>query len=237
MIDKIPLGDILFLDIETVPQSPDFNTLSEEAQELWALKTKYQRKDEYTPEEFYERAGIWAEFGIIVCISVGYFLQTQDGRTFRVRSFTGAEDELLREFSGLLDSHFSGRRHLLCAHNGKEFDFPYLARRMIILGIPIPDKLLMFGKKPWEIPHLDTMELWRFGDFKNYTSLRLLAYTLGIPSPKEDLDGSQIRSVYYEEGDIDRIAKYCELDVVTTAQVFLRLRNEELLTEDQIIEV
>ena len=182
MIGTIPLGDILFLDIETVPQSPDFNTLSEEAQELWALKTKYQRKDEYTPEQFYERAGIWAEFGIIVCISVGYFLQTQDGRTFRVRSFTGAEDDLLREFSGMLDSHFSERRHLLCAHNGKEFDFPYLARRMIILNIPIPNKLLMFGKKPWEIPHLDTMELWKFGDFKHYTSLRLLAYILGMPS-------------------------------------------------------
>ena len=237
MIDTIPLGDILFLDIETVPQSHDFNTLPEEAQELWELKTKYQRKDEYTPEEFYDRAGIWAEFGIIVCISVGYFLQTQDGRTFRVRSFTGAEDDLLREFSGLLDSHFSERRHLSCAHNGKEFDFPYLARRMIILGIPIPNKLLMFGKKPWEIPHLDTMELWKFGDFKHYTSLRLLAYILCIPSPKEDLDGSQIRSVYYEEGDIDRIAKYCELDVVTTAQVFLRLRNDKLLTEDQIFQV
>ena len=237
MIDTIPLGDILFLDIETVPQSHDFNTLPEEAQELWELKTKYQRKDEYTPEEFYDRAGIWAEFGIIVCISVGYFLQTQDGRTFRVRSFTGAEDDLLREFNGLLDSHFSERRHLLCAHNGKEFDFPYLARRMIILNIPIPNKLLMLGKKPWEIPHLDTMELWKFGDFKHYTSLRLLAYILGIPSPKEDLDGSQIRSVYYEEGDIDRIAKYCELDVVTTAQVFLRLRNDKLLSEDQIVRV
>jgi DNA polymerase elongation subunit (family B) len=237
MIGTIPLGDILFLDIETVPQSRDFNALPEEAQELWALKTKYQRKDEYTPEQFYERAGIWAEFGIIVCISVGYFLQTQDGRTFRVRSFTGAEDDLLREFSELLDSHFSERRHLLCAHNGKEFDFPYLARRMIILGIPIPNKLLMFGKKPWEIPHLDTMELWRFGDFKHYTSLRLLAHILGIPSPKEDLDGSQIRSVYYEDGDVERIARYCELDVVTTAQVFLRLRNEGLLNEDEIVYV
>ena len=237
MIDTIPLGDILFLDIETVPQSPDFNTLSEEAQELWALKTKYQRKDEYTPEQFYERAGIWAEFGIIVCISVGYFLQTQDGRTFRVRSFTGAEDALLREFSELLDSHFIERRHLLCAHNGKEFDFPYLARRMIILGIPIPKKLLMFGKKPWEIPHLDTMELWRFGDFKNYTSLKLLAYVLGVPSPKEDIDGSMVRDVYYEEHDLERIVHYCERDVVTVAQVFLRLRNEDLLAEDQIVHV
>ncbi len=237
MIDTIPLEDILFLDIETVPQSPDFHTLSEEAQELWALKTKYQRKDEYTPEQFYERAGIWAEFGIIVCISVGYFLQTQDGRTFRVRSFTGAEDALLREFSELLDSHFSERRHLLCAHNGKEFDFPYLARRMIILGIPIPKKLLMFGKKPWEIPHLDTMELWRFGDFKNYTSLKLLAYVLGVPSPKEDIDGSMVRDVYYEENDLERITRYCERDVVTVAQVFLRLRNEDLLAEDQIVRV
>jgi uncharacterized protein YprB with RNaseH-like and TPR domain len=237
MIDRIPLGDILFLDIETVPQSPDFNTLSEEAQELWALKTKYQRKDEYTPEQFYERAGIWAEFGIIVCISVGYFLQTQDGRTFRVRSFTGAEDDLLREFSGMLDSHFSERRHLLCAHNGKEFDFPYLARRMIILKVPIPNKLLMFGKKPWEIPHLDTMELWKFGDFKNYTSLKLLAHVLGIPSPKEDIDGSMVRDVYYEENDLERIVKYCERDVVTVAQVFLRLRNEELLAEDEIVYV
>jgi len=237
MIAKIPLGDILFLDIETVPQSPDFNTLSEEAQELWALKTKYQRKDEYTPEAFYDRAGIWAEFGIIVCISVGYFLQTQDGRTFRVRSFTGPEDALLREFSGLLDSHFSGRRHLLCAHNGKEFDFPYLARRMIILGIPIPDKLLMFGKKPWEIPHLDTMELWRFGDFKNYTSLKLLAHVLGVPSPKEDIDGSMVRDVYYKENDLERIIHYCERDVITVAQVFLRLRGDTLLEENQIIQI
>jgi len=237
MIGTIPLGDILFLDIETVPQSRDFNALPEEAQELWALKTKYQRKDEYTPEQFYERAGIWAEFGIIVCISVGYFLQTQDGRTFRVRSFTGAEDDLLREFSELLDSHFSERRHLLCAHNGKEFDFPYLARRMIILGIPIPNKLLMFGKKPWEIPHLDTMELWRFGDFKNYTSLKLLAHVLGVPSPKEDIDGSMVRDVYYEENDLERIVQYCERDVVTVAQVFLRLRNEGLLAEDEIVYV
>lgn len=224
------------MDIETVPESQDFADLPAEAQELWTLKTQYQRKDEFTPEAYYERAGIWAEFGRVVCISVGFFLQTQDGRTFRVRSFTGDEAALLREFSNLLESHFGGRQHLLCAHNGKEFDFPYLARRMIILGIQIPEKLAMFGKKPWEIPHLDTMELWKFGDFKHYTSLRLLAYILGIPSPKEDLDGSKIRSVYYKEGDIERIARYCELDVVTTAQVFLRLRGESLLKDDQIIQ-
>ncbi|MDM9629986.1 3'-5' exonuclease [Robiginitalea aurantiaca] len=237
MISRIPLGDILFLDIETVPLASDFGMLPEEAQELWALKTQYQRKEEYTPEAFYERAGIWAEFGKIVCISVGFFLHTQDGRTFRVRSFTGEEKTLLVEFSALLESHFGGRQHLLCAHNGKEFDFPYLARRMIILGIELPQKLSMFGKKPWEIPHLDTMELWRFGDFKHYTSLKLLAHVLGVPSPKEDIDGSMVRDVYYEEKDLERIVEYCERDVVTVAQVFLRLRNEGLLREDQIVNV
>lgn len=237
MISRISLGDILFLDIETVPQHMDFQTLPEEAQELWTLKTQYQRKDDYTPEEFYERAGIWAEFGKVVCISVGYFLQTQEGQTFRVRSFTGDEETLLREFCGLLQSHFGGRQHLLCAHNGKEFDFPYLARRMIILGIELPDKLAMFGKKPWEIPHLDTMEMWKFGDFKHYTSLKLMANILGIPSPKGDIDGSMVRDVYYKDRDIDRIIRYCEKDVITVAQVFLRLRNEGLFTEGEIIRV
>ncbi len=236
MIDQIPLEDILFLDLETVPQKATFTELSEEAQELWALKTEYRRGEEYTPGEFYDRAGIWAEFGKIICISAGFFRQEAQ-LTFRIKSFTGEEKTILREFSDLVNNYFSGRRHLLCAHNGKEFDFPYLARRMIIHGLPLPAKLSLFGKKPWEVPHLDTMELWKFGDYKHYTSLRLLAHILGIPSPKQDLDGSQIRSVYYEEGDVERIARYCELDVITTAQVFLRLRNEGLLNEEEIVYV
>jgi len=150
-----------------------------------------------------------------------------------------SEVELMKkeEFGGLLETHFNKPKHLLCAHNGKEFDFPYLARRMIVHGIPLPSKLSLFGKKPWEVPHLDTMELWKFGDFKHYTSLKLLAHVLGIPSPKEDIDGSMVRDVYYEENDLERIVKYCERDVVTVAQVFLRLRNEGLLTEDQIVHV
>ncbi|MEM9078263.1 MAG: ribonuclease H-like domain-containing protein, partial [Bacteroidota bacterium] len=133
--------------------------------------------------------------------------------------------------------HFSQAKHLLCAHNGKEFDFPYIARRMVINGLNLPYKLDLFGKKPWEVPHLDTMELWKFGDYKHYTSLKLLAHILGIPSPKEDMDGSMVQSVYYEENDLDRIISYCELDVVTTAQVFLRLRNDELLRENEIEKV
>ena len=236
MISKIPLENILFLDIETVPEKESFSDLSEEARQLWAEKTAYRRKEEFTPEEFYDRAGIWAEFGRIICISAGFF-ERSHGLTFRVRSYTGGEKELLLEFKALLESYFNLPKHVLCAHNGKEFDFPYIARRMIIHGISLPSKLSLFGKKPWEVPHIDTMELWKFGDYKHYTSLRLLAHILGIPSPKQDLDGSQIRSVYYEDGDVERIARYCELDVVTTAQVFLRLRNEGLLNEDEIVYV
>ncbi|WP_088340099.1 3'-5' exonuclease [Robiginitalea sediminis] len=235
MLQRIPLENILFLDIETVPEQASYSELSEEARELWEQKTRFQRKEEFTGEEFYERAGIWAEFGKVICISAGYFQPGE--RLFRLRSFTGTEPELLSEFSKLLGGYFGRRNRMLCAHNGKEFDFPYLARRMIIHGIPLPDKLNLFGKKPWEVPHLDTMELWKFGDFKHYTSLRLLAHILGIPSPKEDLDGSKIRSVYYEEGDMERIVKYCELDVVTTAQIFLRFRGEELLGQGQIVHV
>ncbi|TMU54947.1 3'-5' exonuclease [Flagellimonas algicola] len=234
MLYKLNLEHILFLDIETVPQKPDFGQLDENTQELWAQKTQYQRKEEFTPEEFYERAGIWAEFGKIICISVGYFTLKGDSRNFRVTSFHGEETELLKQFKQLLKDHFNQAKHLLCAHNGKEFDFPYIARRMVIQGINLPYKLDLFGKKPWEVPHLDTMELWKFGDYKHYTSLKLMAHVLGVPSPKEDMDGSMVREVYYQDNDLDRIISYCELDVVTTAQVFLRLRNEALLEEQEI---
>ena len=234
MLDRINLEHILFLDIETVPESEHFNELDDEKKELWDHKSKYQRKDEFTAEEFYERAGIWAEFGKIICISVGYFNFKGDIRTFRTTSFHGEESKLLKEFKNLMITHFSSTKHLMCGHNAKEFDFPYIARRMIIHGIELPYKLNLFSKKPWEIPHLDTMELWKFGDYKHFTSLKLLANILGIPSPKDDIDGSQVRQVYYEEKNLDRIITYCEKDVITTAQVFLRLRNDELLDTSEI---
>lgn len=234
MLHKINLENLLFLDIETVPEERDYSALDPEKQELWAQKSKYQRKEELSAEEFYESAGIWAEFGKIICISAGYFTWKGERRTFRVTSFYGEEVKLLKEFKGLLESHFNLPRHLLCAHNGKEFDFPYMARRMIIHGIALPGKLDLFGKKPWEVPHLDTMELWKFGDFKHYTSLKLLANVLGIPSPKEDMDGSMVRDVFYKEQDLDRIITYCELDVVTLAQVFLRMRNDAPLEAEEV---
>jgi len=237
MLYKLHLENILFLDIETVPEVEHYKDLADTKKELWEHKSQYQRKDDISAEEFYERAGIWAEFGKIICISVGYFNIKSDTREFRVTSFSGEESKLLLDFKTLLNTHFKNPKNLLCAHNGKEFDFPYIARRMIIHGINLPYKLDLFGKKPWEVPHLDTMELWKFGDYKHYTSLKLMANILGIPSPKEDIDGSMVRDVYYIEKDLDRIVTYCELDVVTTAQVFLRLRNEELLEDSEIKKV
>ncbi len=237
MLYKLNLEHILFLDIETVPEYEHFDMLSTEKKLLWEVKSKYQRKDEYSPEAFYDRAGIWAEFGKIVCISVGYFVPNTNTPTFRITSFKGEEPQLLLDFKQLLSEHFGQPKHLLCGHNAKEFDFPYIARRMLIQGIRLPYKLDLFGKKPWEIPHLDTMELWKFGDYKHYTSLKLMAHVLGIPSPKDDMDGSMVKDVYYQENDLERIVTYCELDVVTTAQVLLKLRGDPLLLENQIQKV
>lgn len=237
MIEKINLNNILFLDIETVPETANFNELDSDMQALYEQKTQYQRKDDISAEEFYDRAGIWAEFGKIVCISVGFFVIKGDVRNFRVTSFFGEEPKLLKDFNNLLNNHFNGPQHLLCGHNAKEFDIPFLARRMIINGIAIPDKLNLFGKKPWEIAHLDTLELWKFGDYKHFTSLKLMCKVLGIPSPKGDIDGSQVGHVFYVEKDIDRIVTYCEKDTIAVAQIFLRLRREDLLIEEEIIHV
>ncbi len=237
MLDKIKLEHVLFLDIETVPQEEFFTQMDPEMQALWEQKTQYQRRDEFSPEEFYDRAGIWAEFGKIVCISAGYFQIKSDIRNFRVTSFFGEEKELLQAFNNLLNNHFSGPQYVLCGHNSKEFDIPFIARRMIINGVSLSNKLNLFGKKPWEIPHLDTMELWRFGDYKHYTSLKLLTKILGIPTSKDDIDGSQVGEVFYKEKDIDRIVTYCEKDVVAVAQVLLRFRNEDLLIPEEILHV
>ncbi len=238
MNSSINLSNILFLDIETVPEASSFTELSEMKQELFAKKTEYQRKDEFTPEEFYERAGIWAEFGKIVCISVGFFDPYSKEKTFRIKSFYGDDEvKILEDFRSLLEKHFYKPNHLLCAHNGKEFDFPFIARRMIINKVALPEKLNLFGKKPWEVAHLDTLELWKFGDYKHYTSLNLLTNILGIASPKEDIDGSQVAQVYYEDKDLDRIAKYCENDTLAVAQVYLRLMGFDILKDNQVVKV
>ena len=231
------LENILFLDIGTVPLHSNYNDLSEEVQQLFADKTSYQRKETSTAD-FYERAGIWAEFGKIICLSVGYFTSLQSKpRQFRMTSFCGDEVELLTNFSQLLNTDFSRPYHRLCAHNGKEFDFPYIARRMMVHGLELPLALQIAGKKPWEVPHLDTMELWKFGNYKHYTSLKLLTHTLNITSPKTDIDGSQVAQVYYRDNNLERIVRYCEQDVLAVAQIILRFARHPLLTDDEIAHV
>lgn len=228
MLKSLPIDKVLFLDIETVPEVPGWNLLAENMKDLWRKKVEKQLVDGISPEEFYEqRAGILAEFGKIICISVGYIY---DHNKLKLKSFYGDDEEtILKDFSDLLNKSCYKKGVLLCAHNGKEFDFPYIARRMLIQGIDLPPALDIQGKKPWEIQHLDTMELWRFGDFKHYTSLNLLAAVFDVPTPKDDIDGSQVAAVYYEDRDLERIRIYCEKDVLTVAQIFRKFRNEPLL--------
>ena len=223
----------MVLDIETVPQYPSFDELPIEFQQLWDQKTRFQRRDGETPAEFYVRGGILAEFGKIICISVGIFSTKTEKLNLRIKSFYGdKEKEVLQSFIDLLKKQSDTL--IFCAHNGKEFDFPYLCRRMLINSLQIPVQLNLHGKKPWEIMHLDTMDLWKFGDFKNYTSLKLLAAVFGIPSPKDDIDGSMVNEVYWKENDIERIRTYCEKDVITTAQILLRFKSLALLLDEQI---
>ena len=232
MLEQYDLHNLMVLDIETVPQYRSYEELPENMQKLWDLKTQYTRK-EATAEEFYDRAGIWAEFGRIICISVGIFTRGKN-TGLRVKSYySHDEKELLTRFADLL--HSQPPSLILCAHNGKEFDFPYICRRMLINGIPIPPQLEISGKKPWEIGHLDTMELWKFGDYKSFTSLNLLTAIFNIPTPKDDIDGSMVGHVYWVDNDLERIGIYCQKDVVATAQLIRRYRGEELISDDAII--
>ena len=243
MLQQLPLENILCLDIETVPQYPDFDSTPEELRKLWLRKASNLKKSEDETEEgIYSRAGIYAEFGKIICISTGFLVIKDGQRSFRLKSFFGDDEkELLTEFGALLqqihDTRQKGGKQsmVLCGHNAKEFDFPYISRRMIIHGIALPPQLDLFGKKPWEVPHIDTMELWKFGDYKSFTPLNLLAYILGIPSPKDDIDGSQVGNVYWQEKNLERIVTYCQKDVVTVMQILLRLKNESLLQTEEVI--
>jgi predicted PolB exonuclease-like 3'-5' exonuclease len=232
MLNNIDLKNVLVLDIETVPQFSSYDQLDEIWQKLWTKKMKHQVKWWNSPKKIYDRAGIYSEFGKIICISVGLFDFADNVYSFRLKSFYGDDEkELLIEFTELLDS----KDYTLCGHNSKEFDFPYIARRCLINGIQIPKLLDSAGKKPWEVNHLDTMELWKFGDYKSFTSLNLLAAVFGINSPKDDIDGSQVWKVYWIDKDPERIKIYCQKDVVTVAQLLLKFKGMELLKEENVI--
>ena len=235
ILRDINLSRVLFIDIETVPSTADFSDLPEDIAGLWDKKSNYFRKEGEGPADVFNRAGIYAEFGKIICISAGFLRGSADSMSIRIKSFFGDnEKEILEDFSVLLNNFTEGKDALLCAHNGKEFDFPYIARRMLINDLRIPLILDNAGKKPWEIGLLDTMELWKFGDFKSFTSLNLLTRLFGIPTPKDDIDGSMVSQVYWKDKDLERIARYCEKDVVAMIQLFLRFRGNKIIPDDRI---
>jgi DNA polymerase elongation subunit (family B) len=236
MLDQLKINRILFLDIETVPQNSDFDELDEDFKSLWEKKSQFMRERKGIDlEKSYENAGIYAEFGKIICISVGFFVGSEGEWNFRTKSFCDHDEKkLLEEFAQVVRKFHQTDYDRLCAHNGKEFDFPYIARRMVVHGMEIPYMLRTHGKKPWETNHLDTMELWKFGDYKHYTALHLLAKILDIPTPKDDIDGSQVRDVYYVENDLERIEKYCRKDTLTVAQVLLRFMRLPLVEEEHV---
>ncbi len=233
------MEELLFLDIETVPAHGDFDSLDQDWKKLWAKKAQFfisDESDEATREAYHDRAGIFSEFGKVIVIGIGFFPIHENGkREFRVKSiYNDNEVELLREFNEIVEQ-MKKPNLTLVAHNGKEFDFPYLSRRMLVNKVPLPRCLDNSGKKPWEIPHLDTMEMWKFGDRKNFTSLDLLAKIFNVPSSKSDIDGSMVAEVYYKENDLQRIADYCTEDVVVCAQVFLALKGLETLKPEEIL--
>lgn len=240
---KVPhsIKNILFLDIETVPCAPSYEELPEVHKAFWNKKASTLGKLEAQEAQdyFLERAAIYAEFGKVIVIGLGFitFDQKQAGEpTLRVMCLHGHDEKaLLEQFKKLLDEKFQQETLKLCAHNGKEFDFPYLCRRMLVNGVSLPNVLDLTSKKPWEVPHLDTMEMWKFGDKKSFTSLDLLAHLFDIPSSKNLMDGSQVTHYYYTEKDLPRIATYCMQDVIVTAQIFLKLNNWQTIQETNII--
>lgn len=236
-LQKTNIEKILFLDIETVPETYKFSDLDEKTADLYLQKNRFLiDRDDLSNDEVYERAGVFAEFGKIVCISCGVVSEKITGKQIRMKSFASHDEKkLLQDFADMLTGYYNSPNHSLCGHNAKEFDFPFIARRMLLNGIDIPNILDIAGKKPWEVNLLDTMELWKFGDYKHYTSIALLCHIFKVPTPKDDISGADVARVYYEEDDLDRITVYCEKDVIALIQLFLKFRNEGLVKEENII--
>lgn len=230
------LKEILFLDIETVSVSEKYDQLDERLKSQWARKASFFKREENQTDEdlFHLRAGIYAEFGKIVSIGIGMFTENENGELgLRTKYFTSHDEaQLLKEFKQLLEK--LGPTTKMCAHNGKEFDFPYMSRRMLVNNITLPEALNLSGKKPWDILHIDTLELWKFGDYKHYTSLDLLAALFNIPTSKGVMDGSQVNEVYYKEKDLTKISLYCVGDVIAVAQLYLRLKGLPLVPTQNI---
>jgi len=239
------INNILFIDVETAPQAEFLSEISENLQKLWlekteTLKVKMPEKfpQNFSDDEIYfKNAGVYSEFSKIICISVGCFYKKDNEQFFRVKSFAGADEkQLLSDFCALAKKFLTTKEHFVCGHNIKEFDIPFICRRLLINGLEIPQSINAAGKKPWETSFIDTLELWRFGDYKNYTSLKLLSAVFDIPTPKDDIDGSQVAEVFYKEKNLNRIVQYCQKDVVATARLFQKF-NSIKMVEDEFLEI
>jgi len=242
MLDHIHLEKIFFMDIETVPQFSNYAKIPDNLKKLWDHKTVLLNKmdDHKSADELYHRAGIYAEFGKIICISVGTFRKIEnDNLQFRIKTYYNHNETLiLQAFIDLMNDHFRPSVNFLCAHNGREFDFPYISRRILINNLKIPSALDVAGKKPWEIEHLlDTLQLWRFGDYKNFTSLDLLCTILNVPTPKNDISGQDVWKIYWEENDLEKIVKYCEKDVLAIARLMMRFKGLSIIAEENIVHI
>jgi DNA polymerase elongation subunit (family B) len=232
-----PRMAILFIDIETVPQAENYLDLSEKDRSLWQHKASFLSKNEETPEDIYSRAGIYAEFGKIVVISLGWMFGNEKNRKIRVTTLANDNEvEILKELIEILRK-VDDTQSVICGHNIKEFDIPYICRRILLNGLKLPSVLDVGSMKPWQTPYLDTLEMWKFGDRKHYTKLDLLAHIFDLPTSKDDIDGSQVYEVYYKEGDLKRIAEYCEKDVVLTCQLYLKMTGQPILQDEQIVKV
>jgi 3'-5' exonuclease len=236
MLELLNLENILFLDIETVPMCAEYDQLPENYKKHWMRKSEFiPKRPEDTPSTLFSRAGIFAEFGKIICISTGSLKNSGSKKSFKIKSFYGDDEKkLLGDFLQMLNAQYGKKENMLCGHNVKEFDIPYISRRMMINEIKLPAILDLAGKKPWEVGHIDTMDLWKFGDYKNYTSLDLLATLFNIPSPKDDIAGSDVARVYYQEKDLERIVKYCQKDVLTVAQLMLKFQGKPLISSEEV---
>lgn len=234
--------DLIIIDIETASIHPDFQHMDDVWKNLWEEKVARSLPEKITAAEFYPlRAGVMAEFSKIICISMGYF-NREESLHMRVKSFYGHDEGvLLKGFLATLNKIENiNNNWCFAGHNIKEFDIPFICRRLLVNGIALPKYLDFQNMKPWETNIVDTFQYWRFGDYKNFTSLKLLAATMGVPSPKDDIDGSMVGELYWsgdEEqraSNLKRIAVYCQKDVVTTGNIILRFKNLEMVHPDDI---
>ncbi len=232
------MHNLLILDIETVPALPHFEDLSPEFQSLWVGKISKTVPENTEPaESYHQRAGILAEFGKVICISTAYYYKENETITLKVKSIYGDDEkEILKEFASLcLQFEHAWKEICFAGHNIKEFDIPFLCRRMIVNNVPLPHSMQLHDKKPWEVKMYDTLQQWKFGDYKNYISLDLLAHVLGVPTSKTDINGSMVQDVYYKDKDLKRIVEYCQRDVVATANIILKFKNQPLLNDENVV--